>query len=135
MARVTVEDCILVVENRFELVALAARRGKDISAGAPIFVSRDNDKNAVIALREIAAEKIPVSQLRNSLIQSMQKPGIATGKDNAEEKVESEKRDEGEIDVVQLEKEVMEEIESLSEVSTAKEDQNLFGGDDVEVED
>ena len=54
MARVTVEDCILQVPNRFDLVMLAAQRAREISAGAPLTIDRDNDKNPVVALREIA---------------------------------------------------------------------------------
>ena len=58
MARITVEDCVLRIPNRFNLVLLAAQRGRDISAGAPLSVERDNDKNPVVALREIAEETI-----------------------------------------------------------------------------
>ncbi len=73
MARVTVEDCIEVVINRFELVALAAQRAKAIASGAPLAVERDNDKNAVVALREIADRKVSVESLRENLITSNQK--------------------------------------------------------------
>ncbi|HXG77878.1 MAG TPA: DNA-directed RNA polymerase subunit omega [Methyloceanibacter sp.] len=73
MARVTVEDCIDKVPNRFELVLLAAHRARTISAGAPIAVSRDNDKNPVVALREIAEQKIAPDDLREDFIHSMQK--------------------------------------------------------------
>ena len=73
MARVTVEDCVLIVENRFELVVLAGQRAKDISSGAHPTVERDNDKNPVIALREIAEHTIDAHVLRENLIQSMQK--------------------------------------------------------------
>ena len=73
MARVTVEDCVLKVPNRFELVALAAQRSRGISAGAPLTVERDNDKNPVVALREIADETIDLGNLRDSVIRGMQK--------------------------------------------------------------
>ena len=73
MARVTVEDCILKVPNRFELVVLAAQRSRGISAGSPISVERDNDKNPVIALREIAEESIEIEDQKNTVIRSMQK--------------------------------------------------------------
>lgn len=73
MARVTVEDCVLKVPNRFDLVMLAAQRARDISAGAPLTVDRDNDKNPVVALREIAAETIDLEALSNSLVQGLQK--------------------------------------------------------------
>ncbi len=72
MARVTVEDCVDKVPNRFELVLLAAHRAREISAGAPITVDRDNDKNPVVALREIAEETQPVDELRERLIESLQ---------------------------------------------------------------
>ncbi len=73
MARVTVEDCVQKVPNRFELVMLAAQRARDISSGMPISVDRDNDKNPVIALREIAEEKLDNEVLRNSLVRGHQK--------------------------------------------------------------
>jgi DNA-directed RNA polymerase subunit omega len=73
MARVTVEDCIDKVPNRFELVLLAAHRGRMISQGAPLTVDRDNDKNPVVALREIADETIPVHEMREAAIAAHQR--------------------------------------------------------------
>ena len=73
MARVTVEDCILKVPNRFELVLLTAQRARDISAGAPLTVDRDNDKTTVVSLREIAVATVEVDNLRTALIQGLQK--------------------------------------------------------------
>jgi DNA-directed RNA polymerase subunit omega len=73
MARVTVEDCIDKIQNRFELVLLASHRARTISAGAQIAVQRDNDKNPVVALREIAELKIAPDDLREDFIHSMQK--------------------------------------------------------------
>ena len=67
MARVTVEDCVRMVPNRFELVLLAAQRARDIRSGAELTVEKDNDKNAVIALREIADETIDLETLRHEL--------------------------------------------------------------------
>ena len=72
MARVTVEDCIDKVPNRFELVLLAGHRARMVSQGAPITVDRDNDKNPVVALREIADETIITDDLREEFIHSMQ---------------------------------------------------------------
>ncbi len=72
MARVTVEDCVDKVPNRFELVMLSAHRAREISAGAAITVDRDNDKNPVVALREIAEETQSVDELRERLIESNQ---------------------------------------------------------------
>jgi DNA-directed RNA polymerase subunit omega len=73
MARVTVEDCVLKVPNRFELVLIAAQRARDISTGGHITVERDNDKNPVVALREIADETVELDGLRNALVQGLQK--------------------------------------------------------------
>ncbi|MCC7260169.1 MAG: DNA-directed RNA polymerase subunit omega [Alphaproteobacteria bacterium] len=73
MARVTVEDCITKVPNRFELVALAARRAKDIAAGAQLTVDRDNDKDAVVSLREIADETVELAVLHEEIVQSFQR--------------------------------------------------------------
>ena len=72
MARVTVEDCVDKVPNRFELVMLAAHRAREISAGAEITVDRDNDKNPVVSLREIADETQSAEDLRERLIESNQ---------------------------------------------------------------
>ena len=72
MARVTVEDCVDKVPNRFELVMLAAHRAREISAGASITVDRDNDKNPVVSLREIAEETQSADDLRERLIESNQ---------------------------------------------------------------
>lgn len=73
MARVTVEDCIDKVDNRFELVLLAGHRARMISQGAPLTVDRDRDKNPVVALREIADETIAPEDLKEDLIHSLQK--------------------------------------------------------------
>jgi len=73
MARVTVEDCIDKVENRFELVLLASHRARLISAGAPLTIDRDNDKNPVVALREIADSTLTPEDLKEDLIHSLQK--------------------------------------------------------------
>jgi len=73
MARVTVEDCVDKVPNRFELVLLAAHRARSISNGSPITVESENDKNPVIALREIADRTLPPDDLREGLIHSIQK--------------------------------------------------------------
>ena len=73
MARVTVEDCIDKVTNRFELILLASHRSRQISAGGRISVERDNDKNPVVALREIADEQLSPEDLKEDLIHSLQK--------------------------------------------------------------
>ena len=73
MARVTVEDCVLKVPNRFELVLLAAQRAREITSGAPLSLDRDDDKNPVVALREIADETVALDHLKDSLVRGMQK--------------------------------------------------------------
>ena len=73
MARVTVEDCIDKVPNRFELVLLASHRARTIAAGSPMTIDRDNDKNPVVALREIALQTVSSDDLREAVIHSMQK--------------------------------------------------------------
>jgi DNA-directed RNA polymerase subunit omega len=84
MARVTVEDCIEKVPNRFELVLLAAQRARNISRGEAIEVERDNDKNPVVALREIAEEKVDLAALEQDLIKSLSR---APEPEQAEEEV------------------------------------------------
>ena len=73
MARVTVEDCVDKIPNRFELVLYSAHRARGMSAGSEILVERDNDKNPVVALREIADEKLEPDDLREQLVSSMQR--------------------------------------------------------------
>ncbi len=84
MARVTVEDCVLKVPNRFELVLLAAQRARDIASGSQLSVDRDNDKNPVVALREIADETLDLDHLRNALVKGLQKVAEA---DEPEEEI------------------------------------------------
>lgn len=84
MARVTVEDCVLQVPNRFELVMMAAQRARSVAAGAPLSIDRDNDKNPVVALREIAEVTISLETLRNELIRGHQKHSEA---DEPEEEI------------------------------------------------
>jgi DNA-directed RNA polymerase subunit omega len=72
MARVTVEDCVDKIPNRFDLVMMAAQRARNISAGAQLTVDRDNDKNPVVALREIADETVPLDELEEGLVKSLQ---------------------------------------------------------------
>jgi DNA-directed RNA polymerase subunit omega len=71
MARVTVEDCVQKIPNRFELVLMAAQRARNLSRGEEITIDRDNDKNPVVALREIAEETVAVARLEQDLIRSL----------------------------------------------------------------
>ena len=73
MARVTVEDCIVKIPNRFQLVMVAAQRSRELSIGAELTVERDNDKNPVVALREIADETVDTEEIESSLVRSLQK--------------------------------------------------------------
>src|SRR5579875_1183655 len=121
MARVTVEDCVVRVPNRFELVLLAAQRARDLSSGAPLTVDRDDDKNPVVALREIADETISLEQLRNALVRGLQKhveldpslfgvsPPHGTGAGEAAE----EGREEEELAEGSLEEEIEEDMLSV----------------------
>ncbi|MEP9347348.1 DNA-directed RNA polymerase subunit omega [Xanthobacter sp. KR7-225] len=109
MARVTVEDCIDKVDNRFELVLLAAHRARMVSSGAPITVDRDNDKNPVVALREIAEETVSPEDLMEDLIHSLQKytevdepepeavPMITSGEGGADDDVQMDRMTEQEL--------------------------------------
>ena len=96
MARVTVEDCIEKIPNRYELLLVAGQRAKDISSGAPILVERDNDKNSVVALREIAEGKADIEELQKSLVMGLQKY------------VEVEEPEEEELEIQAAEKELSE---------------------------
>ncbi|PPR09698.1 MAG: DNA-directed RNA polymerase subunit omega [Alphaproteobacteria bacterium MarineAlpha11_Bin1] len=73
MARVTVEDCVLKVPNRFKLVMMAAQRSRELSVGGELTVDRDNDKNPVVALREIADETIPLIELEDAVVEGLQR--------------------------------------------------------------
>ena len=73
MARVTVEDCVTKIPNRFKLVMLAGKRARDIAAGAELLVDRDNDKNPVVALREIAEDKVAPEDLMEAVVAGLQR--------------------------------------------------------------
>jgi len=108
MARVTVEDCIDKVENRFDLVLLASHRARMISSGAQITIDRDNDKNPVVALREIADTTVSPGDLKEDLIHSLQKyvevdepepevPLIGTSADSDDKEVSADRMTEEEL--------------------------------------
>lgn len=94
MARVTVEDCIEKIPNRYELLMVAAQRAKDIESGSALQVERDNDKNSVVALREIAEGKVSIEDLQKSLVLNLQKY------------VEVEEPEEEELEIIAAEKEL-----------------------------
>ena len=87
MARVTVEDCVDKIPNRFELVLMAGTRARQISSGAEILLDRDRDKNPVVALREIAEEKVVPATLQEALVSSMQR--VMQGEEDAPDAVGS----------------------------------------------
>ena len=102
MARVTVEDCIDKIPNRYELLMVAAQRAKDISSGSPLTVDRDNDKNSVVALREIAEERVSIEELQRSLVMGLQKF------------VEVEEPEEEELEIMAAERELADLDEQFS---------------------
>ncbi len=121
MARVTVEDCIDKIPNRYELLMVAAQRAKDISAGAPLTVMRDNDKNSVVALREIAEETVSIEELQKSLVMGLQKF------------VEVEEPEEEELEIMAAEKELAELDEQFTGLLPDAEldgNMQIHGGDD-----
>lgn len=121
MARVTVEDCIDKIPNRYELLMIAAQRAKDIEAGAPLTVDRDNDKNSVVALREIAAETVSIEELQRSLVMGLQKY------------VEVEEPEEEELEIMAAERELSdldEQFSGLLPQSEMEDTMQIHGGDD-----
>lgn len=116
MARVTVEDCVEKVPNRFELVMVASQRARKIGSGAGLTVDRDNDKNPVVALREIAEATVVVDDLREELVRSHQR--IAA----------SEKEDEEQIDLMEGEEEwnSIAAQSSVAEFEAAEDDEDEF---------
>lgn len=103
MARVTVEDCVLRIPNRFDLVMVAAQRAREVAAGAPLTVDRDNDKNPVVALREIADETVDIDHLSNAMVKGLQKH------------VEIDEPEEEEIEPLAVEGELPESAEAAAE--------------------
>lgn len=133
MARVTVEDCIDKIPSRYELVMVAAQRARDISAGAHLCVDRDNDKNSVVALREIAENKVSIEDLQRSLVLGQQKY------------VEVEEPEDEEVEILAAEKELagmdttfssdMISDEDLSEVMQIHDDEDIDLDSDSDVAD
>jgi DNA-directed RNA polymerase subunit omega len=124
MARVTVEDCIERIPNRFELVLLAAQRARDITAGAPMTVAKDNDKNPVIALREIAEQTVDPEQVTNGLIQGLQKH------------VEADEPEEDEFDALAAQRQIPVDVrETANEAEEVLADGLTVHGNGGEAED
>jgi DNA-directed RNA polymerase subunit omega len=113
MARITVEDCVDKVENRFELVLLAAHRARMISNGSPLTVERENDKNPVVALREIAEESVVPDDLQEDLIHSLQKY-VEVDEPEAAAAIEDAADDDAEVTFDRMsEEELLRGLESL----------------------
>ena len=135
MARVTVEDCILNIPNRFELVAIAAQRAKQISSGMPLTLDRDNDKDAVVSLREIADKTVDINTLREELIQGQQKRQVLEKLEHAQqvERMKSESGD-GDIDDAFAEASKMGIL--AAPVSAEEEEADMsFSDEDIDAED
>ncbi len=118
MARVTVEDCVTKVPNRFELVMLASQRARNIAAGTAMTVERDNDKNPVIALREIAEETVDLKELEEALIKGLQKF------------VEMDEPEEDEVDLIAIQQAMTAEDGESTPAAPAKDDD----GDEISDE-
>ena len=125
MARVTVEDCIEKIPNRYELLMVAAQRAKDIAAGSMITLPRDNDKNTVVALREIAEGTVSVEELQRSLVMGLQ------------QYVEVEEPEEEEMEIMAAEKELADLDEQFSGVlldSEVSDAMQVREDDDIDLE-
>ena len=121
MARVTVEDCIDKIPNRYELLMVAAQRAKDISSGSPLTIDRDNDKNSVVALREIAEETVSIEELQRSLVMGLQKY------------VEVEEPEEEELEIMAAERELAdldEQFSGLLPQMELEDSMQIHSGDD-----
>ena len=124
MARVTVEDCVLKVSNRFELVMLAAQRARNLGAGAALSVDRDDDKNPVVALREIAEGTIQLPELENGLIRGLQKV------------VETEEPESDELDALGMQQQIALPTDEASFAAEIGEDSlRMEGEDSLETDD
>ena len=122
MARVTVEDCVLKVPNRFELVMLAAQRARNLGAGTPLTVDRDDDKNPVISLREIAEGTVDLGELEASLIRGLQKV------------VETDEPESDELDALGMQQQVAMPVDDLIIAEELMEDQlHIEGEDGIEI--
>lgn len=119
MARVTVEDCVLKVPNRFDLVMLASQRARGISSGAALTVERDNDKNPVVALREIAESTVSIDELGESCIRGLQK------------NVESDEPVEETVDLAAMQQEMTLQMSQASQAAAVVE----LGDDEADMDD
>ncbi len=123
MARVTVEDCVEKIPNRFELVLLAAQRARNLSRGEELTVDRDNDKNPVVALREIADETISLDKLETDLIKSLSRAP------------EPEPADEEVMDLIPTDQNIfgLQDISAEEEAAQLPAESEEFSPDDLEA--
>jgi DNA-directed RNA polymerase subunit omega len=119
MARVTVEDCIVQVPNRFELVLLAAQRARNIARGEELTLDRDNDKNPVVALREVAEQRVDLDRLESDLVRSLSRAP------------EPEPADEEVMDLIPTDQNIF----GLQDVSADEENAAMSGRDDPSIND
>ena len=123
MARVTVEDCVQKIPNRFELVLFAAQRARNLSRGEELTLDRDNDKNPVVALREIADETIPLEKLEQDMIKSLSRAP------------EPEPADEEVLDLIPTDQNIfgLQDISADEEVQQLPVEADEFSPDDIEA--
>ena len=121
MARVTVEDCVKVIESRFELILIAAERSRILSKGAEPLLDRDRDKNPVVALREIAENKLDLDQTKETLVKSLQKyhEEVLTEPDEEEEDTKEQI-----VETQQLSEEIIEDVEENASEAGLSIDEN-----------
>lgn len=123
MARVTVEDCVQKIPNRFELVLIAAQRARNISRGEELTIDRDNDKNPVVALREIAEETIDLGRIEQDLVKSLSRAP------------EPEPADEEVLDLIPTDQNIfgLQEIAPDDDVQQLPSEAEEFSPDDIEA--
>lgn len=130
MARVTVEDCIMHIPNRFDLVITAAQRAKQIASGTPLTLDRDNDKDAVVALREIAERTIDIDQIKEDIIQSYSRRQMVENFSAV-----SDKSAEAQEMLAEEGAQIADDAGEHLTVGTSGKDGLSFEGDNVDVED
>jgi DNA-directed RNA polymerase subunit omega len=126
MARVTVEDCTKIINNRFELVVLASQRARDISSGAKICVERNNDKDAVISLREIAEGSLSKEDLTEEVINSFQSNSRYVAEEKVAEVVEEKKSET---------KDGAEEVKEVAVKKDSSKQEQIYAEDNIEIDD
>jgi DNA-directed RNA polymerase subunit omega len=135
MARITVEDCVVKVPNRFELVMLAAQRARDISAGASLAVERDNDKNPVVALREIADDQVDLDHLRYELIHGLRRHVAIEDQPDDDLMMAFQHQSLGDVDPRLAAADEGDEVDEADEADESDEEGEVEGEEDDEGED